>query len=58
MFQKFTPNVSKENSSVVMNDNRHILNPKKQTLSFIKQFACAYHVENNLPASLSTIVLN
>jgi hypothetical protein len=54
MFRKITLN----EILIVVNDNRQILNPKKQTLSFIKQFACSYHVEKKMPQSLNAMVLN
>ena len=34
------------------------VNPRKETLALIRQFACAYHVEKKLPARLSGIILN
>ncbi|MDR0682899.1 MAG: hypothetical protein LBG15_13785 [Dysgonamonadaceae bacterium] len=36
----------------------NILNPQKKTLTFIMQFACAYHVENRLPLEMSEMILN
>jgi hypothetical protein len=58
MSQKFTLIVAKNFFSVAIRNHRQLLSPKKRTLSFIKQFAYAYHVENNLPQSLSAMVLN
>jgi hypothetical protein len=36
---------------------RH-LNPKKETLALIMQFACVYHVEKKMPVRLSELILN
>jgi len=40
-------------------DNKKlIIYPKVQTLYFIKQFAYAYHAERELPAPLTSMILN
>ncbi|GHU84650.1 hypothetical protein FACS189415_8080 [Bacteroidia bacterium] len=54
MFRKFTLN----EIFIVVNDNRRILHPKKQTLSLIKQFAGSYHVEKKMPQTLNAMVLS
>jgi hypothetical protein len=36
----------------------NILNPQKETLAFIMQFASSYHVEKRLPLELSEMILN
>jgi hypothetical protein len=33
-------------------------NPSKRNISFIRQFARSYYIENRLPQSLSGIILN
>ena len=34
------------------------LTPRNETVAFLLQFACVYHVEKNLPAGLSGFILN
>ncbi|MDR2843317.1 MAG: hypothetical protein LBV57_01560 [Candidatus Symbiothrix sp.] len=34
------------------------LTPRRKTLTFIMQYACAYHVEKSLPSGISGIILN
>jgi hypothetical protein len=59
MYQKFTPDDTDEYCHVMEKGNRmRHLNPQKETLALIMQFACAYHVEKKLPARLSEIILN
>jgi hypothetical protein len=58
MEQKITLNETQKIFSVMNSSNAHPLMPRKQTLAFIKQFACSYHVENSLPFSLSGMGLN
>jgi len=59
MYQKSTQARSDEYCHVMEKDIpfRH-LNPRKETLALIMQFAGAYHVEKRLPACLSGIILN
>ena len=59
MYQKFTQEDSGEYCHVMEENipSRH-LNPRKETLALIMQFACSYHVEKKLPARLSGIILN
>ena len=59
MYQKFT----QEHSDVYCfamegKTSSQQLNPRKETLVLIRQFACAYHVEKKLPAQLLGIILN
>jgi hypothetical protein len=58
MNQKFTHQESKDFFSVIDNEEVKELNPGKHVLFFIRQFACAYHVENKLPQALNGIILN
>ena len=59
MYQKFTQDDSDEYCHVM---ETHMpvrqLNPRKETVALIMQFACAYHVEKKLPTRLSGIILN
>jgi hypothetical protein len=57
MEQKFTLN-EKKIFPVMNNRNAQALMPDRRTLSFIKQFACSYHVEKGLPFALGGMVLN
>jgi len=58
MQQKFTP-VEIEDSFLYEPDNEGLITyPKAQTLIFIRQFACAYHSERELPPSLAAMILN
>jgi hypothetical protein len=59
MYQKFTSDNSLECCNVMEKETTfRYLNPRKETLALIMQFACAYHVEKKLPARLSEIILN
>jgi hypothetical protein len=57
MFQRITLEITKRNFSAG-EDNVQGLNPKKQTLSFVKQFARSYHLEKKLPPALNGMILN
>jgi hypothetical protein len=59
MYQKFTHDDSDDYCHVMekKTPKRH-LNPRKETLSLIMQFACVYHVEKKMPARLSGLILN
>lgn len=56
MAQKVTQD-QKETNAALMNRKEKMF-PRKDTLHFIKQFACSYHAEKKLPAILPGIVLN
>jgi hypothetical protein len=58
MNQKITHQESKNYFLVVNNEVAKKPHPGKQVLFLIRQFACAYHVENNLPQALNGIILN
>jgi hypothetical protein len=59
MYHKFTQQDSDEYCHVMeQNVPSRQLNPRKETIALIMQFACAYHVEKKLPAQLSGIMLN
>jgi len=59
MYQKITPKKSDQYCHVMEEyPTFRYLNPQKETLALIMQFACAYHVEAKLPAPLSGIILN
>jgi hypothetical protein len=59
MYQKFTQKDSDEYCHVAEKDIPfRQLNPRKETMTLIMQFACAYHVEKKMPARLSGIILN
>lgn len=59
MYKRFTqdddcyPVMKKETARSLLN-----LNPHPATITFLLQFACAYHVEKDLPAGLSGFMLN
>jgi hypothetical protein len=58
MYQKFTQETN-DYCHVVNNEKKsNLLTPAKETLSFLMQFARAYHVEKNLPLGISGMVLN
>jgi hypothetical protein len=57
MEQKYTLN-EKKIFPIMNSKNAQALMPSRQTLSFIKQFACSYHVEKGLPFTLSGMVMN
>jgi hypothetical protein len=58
MNQKFTHQETKDYFSVIDNEEVKKLSAGKHVLFFIRQFACAYHVENKLPQALNEIILN
>ena len=59
MYQKSTQAHSDEYCNVMERDlSFRQLNPRKETIALIMQFACAYHVEKKLPTYLSGIILN
>ena len=58
MQQKFTLTESERLFSFESDKKMLKIYPKAQTLNFIKQFACAYHVEKKLPMPLASIILN
>jgi hypothetical protein len=59
MYQKITQEESTDYCKIVRKErNSGSLNPGTTTLALIMQFACSYHVEKSLPASLSGMVLN
>jgi len=58
MYQKFTPIEIEYQFSFKLGEKMLVLSPKAKTLSFIKQFAYAYHEESRLPAPLAAMILN
>lgn len=62
MYKKYTPNDSKSvnycKSVEGQNISKENIKPTKDSLSFIRQFARSYHVENKLPVALSGMALN
>jgi hypothetical protein len=62
MYQKITQKESSKKIDyckiVEKEKSLESLNPEKVTLAFIMQFACAYHVEKDLPLPLSGMILN
>ncbi|GHV57511.1 hypothetical protein FACS1894182_06540 [Bacteroidia bacterium] len=59
MYLKFTQNDSGEYCNVMENETLfRSLNPQKETLALIMQFARVYHVEKKLPGRLSELILN
>jgi len=58
MNQKITHSETKNFFSVIDNVKMRELNPRKDVIFFIRQFARAYHVENKLPQALNGIILN
>ena len=58
MNQKITHPKTKNFFSVIDNVEMEDLNPGKDVIFLIRQFACAYHVENKLPQALNGIILN
>ena len=59
MYQKFTQGNLNQCCHIMEKDIPfEDLNPRKETLALIMQFAGAYHVEKKLPARLSGIILN
>jgi hypothetical protein len=59
MYQKITQVESTDYCKIVKKEKKSgYLNPERVTLAFIRQFAHSYHVEKDLPAPLSGIILN
>lgn len=59
MYQKSTQRKANGCYNVLKDEKSGgLLNPGKDTLAYIMQFASAYHVEKELPSSLSGMVLN
>jgi cold shock CspA family protein len=58
MNQKFTHQETKEFFSVIDTEDMKELNPGKQVIFLVRQFAYAYHVEKKLPQALNRIILN
>lgn len=58
MNQKITHSETKNFFSVIDNVGTKELNPGKDVIFFIRQFARAYHVESKLPQALNGIILN
>ena len=58
MQQKFTLGESERLFSFETNKKMSRIDPKAQTLKFIKQFAHAYHSERELPLPLAAMILN
>lgn len=56
MRQKITSEKARTFSA--MSESKTKENPRKDTLSFIRQFAYSYHVEKTLPASLAGMIIN
>ena len=59
MYQKFTQDNSDDYCHVMEKDIPYRqLNPRKETVALIMQFAGAYHVEKKLPKRMSGLILN
>jgi hypothetical protein len=59
MYQKITQEKRKNYCNVSDEEiSFHSLNPRKEILAFIMQFAYAYHVEKELPVRMSEMILN
>jgi len=58
MHQKFTLKRNEQLYSNESGKNMLLVYPKVKTLNFLKQFACVYHTERELPLPLSAIILN
>lgn len=58
MNQKITHQETRDFFSIVNNEDVRVLNPGKQVICLVRQFAYAYHVEKKLPQTLSGIILN
>lgn len=59
MNQKFTHQETGDFFSIIDNNkDMKKLNPRKQVVFLVRQFAYAYHVGNKLPQTLNGIVLN
>jgi len=58
MQEKFTLTKDEQIFSLELSKTMLLIYPKIQTLNFIKQFACAYHTERELPSPLGAMILN
>lgn len=59
MCQKITPKKVSDYCNVLKDEKEEgNLNPQQDTLGYIMQFAYTYHVERELPESLSGMILN
>jgi len=58
MHQKFTPAEMERFFPLESSDKKMQDYPRAQTLNFIKQFACAYHLEGEIPLPLASVILN
>ncbi|MDR0733445.1 MAG: hypothetical protein LBF08_05230 [Dysgonamonadaceae bacterium] len=58
MNRKFTHQETLNFFSPADNENMSALNPGKQTIFAVRQFAYAYHVEKKLPQTLNGLILN
>jgi hypothetical protein len=58
MNQKFTHQKTAGFFSAIDNKDTKKLNPAKQSVFLVRQFAHAYHVEKTLPQTLNGIILN
>jgi hypothetical protein len=58
MYVKATQTESSDCYKLLEKKSIDRLNPRKETLALIMQFACVYHVEKRLPDSLSEMILN
>ena len=59
MYQKSTQQKTDEYCNLIETDeNESVLNPRMETLNFIRYFAYAYHVENKLSGKISEFILN
>jgi hypothetical protein len=60
MYQKSTQKKLEESNCNVLDEKIafNILSPRRETLAFIMQFACSYHVEKRLPLEMSEMILN
>jgi hypothetical protein len=58
MYQRTTQNESVDYYKLSKRENISCLNPRKETLALIMQFARVFYVEKGLPDSLSEMILN
>jgi hypothetical protein len=59
MYQKITQEKTDECCNMAKEEKSScFLNPRKETLAFIMQFAYTYHVERDLPFRMSGMMLN
>ncbi|MDR1739098.1 MAG: hypothetical protein LBR66_09855 [Candidatus Symbiothrix sp.] len=61
MYKKFTQQSSNEQICAGI-ETPHFpsfsLQPRKETVAFVMQYACAYYVEKQLPRGLSGMIIN